>query len=153
MVVVAVQGAPLVSTTHPPSLCVVLSSCVVHRCRMLPAVVCPVRHHHCVSSAVVVCYARLHCTIDDPKQTQNKNKQTTMAMATPGNHRPATVTVVSTGTWGPRVRSDRGKSWEPAHHCTITCDCLCLVIFHCLPGRSITSSCSTWLYCSTPSPS
>ena len=29
------------------------------------------------------------------------------------------VTVMGTGTWGPRVRSDRGKSWEPAHCCTI----------------------------------
>ena len=57
------------------------------------------------------------------------------------------------GTWGPRVRSDRGKSWEPAHRCTITCDCCCLVTFHCLPGRSSTSSHSTWFYCSTPSPS
>ena len=62
------------------------------------------------------------------------------------------VTVVSTGTWGPRVRSDRGKSWEPAHHCTIACDCLCLVTFHCLPGRSITNSSCTWFYCSTTAP-
>ena len=63
------------------------------------------------------------------------------------------VTVVDAGTWGPRVRSDRGKSWEPAHRCTITCDYRSLVIFHRLLGRSIASSCSTWFYCSTPSPS
>ena len=55
------------------------------------------------------------------------------------------VTVVSTGTWGPRVRSDWGKSWEPAYRCTITCDCCCLVTFHCLLAGSITSSCSTWV--------
>ena len=57
----------------------------------------------------------------------------------------AGVTVVSSGTWGPRVRSDRGKSWEPAHHCTITCNCLCLVTFYHLLAGSITSSCSTWV--------
>ena len=67
--------------------------------------------------------------------------------------RTLTVTVVSTGTWGPRVWSDRGKSWEPAHRCTIACDCLRLVTFHCLPGRSITSSSCTWFYCSTTVPS
>ena len=60
---------------------------------------------------------------------------------------------VSTGTWGPRVRSDRGKSWEPAHRCTLTCDCLRLVTFRCLLGRSITSSSCTWFYCSTTVPS
>ena len=64
----------------------------------------------------------------------------------------ADVTVVSTGTWGPRVRLDWGKSWEPAHYCTIACDCSYLVMFCCLLGRSITSSCSTWFYCLTPSP-
>ena len=54
------------------------------------------------------------------------------------------VMAVSTSTWGPRVRSDRGKSWEPAHCCTVTCDCSCLVIFRTFLGHSITSSCSTW---------
>ena len=63
------------------------------------------------------------------------------------------MTVVNTSTWGPRVRSDRGKSWEPAHRCTIACDCLCLVTFHCFLGRSITSSSCTRFYCSTTVPS
>ena len=61
------------------------------------------------------------------------------------SHKWNYVTVVSTGTWGLRVRSDRGKLWEPAHHCTITCDCCCLVTFHCRLAGSITSSCSTWV--------
>ena len=63
------------------------------------------------------------------------------------------MTVVNAGTWGPRVRSDRGKSWEPAHRCTIACDCSCLVTFRCLLGRSITSSSCTRFYCSTTVPS
>ena len=38
--------------------------------------------------------------------------------------------VGSSSTWGPRVRSDQGKSWELAHCCTIACDCLHLMIFN-----------------------
>ena len=63
------------------------------------------------------------------------------------------VMVVSTSTWGLRVWSDQGKSWEPAHCYTITCDCWCLVIFHTFLVDSITSSCSTWFYCLTTAPS
>ena len=65
----------------------------------------------------------------------------------------AAVMVVVTGTWGPRVRSDRGKSWEPAHCCTITCDCCCLVMFRYLLGHSITNSSCTRFYCLTTVPS
>ena len=56
--------------------------CIVIVCYLLLLYVT----HYCWS-AIVACYACLHCTIDDPKQTQNKNKQITIAMETPRNHR------------------------------------------------------------------
>ena len=46
--------------------------------------------------------------------------------------------------WHLGTQLDWGKSWELAHHCTISMWLCCLVMFCDLLGCSITSSCSTW---------